>query len=559
MKKSKITLEVVSGKKYQVDEGIPVRDFLKLLEPSDLPPSQVLIAVADNKIKSLNDSLNQDCKIELIDLSKRIGVEIYNFALIVLLARAVSEIFPEAEVQIKHSLGKAIYGEIKMEGQLKQKDLAVIENRMRQIVEADEPFESSELPKSLVINLFRNSQYSQKRDLLNYWLRETVSIVTCGSYSDFNIHPLVASTGVLKLFALRYYMPGFLLLSPLQDNPKTLPDYQEPYKYAKILQQTDKWADIIKVHNVVDLNRLIENPDQENGIRRLIDMAEGRQEKEIIKIAGQITDNIDSSRLIMIAGPSASGKTTFIKRLANQLRINGLNPVSISVDDYFLSRELSPRDENGEYDFESLNAINLELFNQHLSSLIQEEEIELPCYDFKTGQSFPSGRILRLKPNDLLIIEGIHCLNDQLTLSIPNSRKFKIYISAWTHLVLDNLHRVHTTDVRLLRRIIRDARTRGKSPQENLRQWPSVRRGEENNIFPFQNNADVVFNSSLSYELAVLKKYAEPLLKQVSSKENEYWQAQMLLGLLDFVLPLDAKYICSNSLLREFIGEACSV
>ncbi|MCQ2560184.1 MAG: nucleoside kinase, partial [Clostridia bacterium] len=513
-------------------------------------------AVADKHIKRLNDSLNQSCKIEFVDLSSKVGVEIYTFALIILLARVVSELFPEAEMQIKYSLGKGIYGEIEMERQLNQNDVGIIENRMRQIVEADEPFESSELPKSLVMNLFRSNQYSRKRDLLSYWLQETVKIVTCGGYSDFYMHPLISSTGVLKVFALRYYMPGFLLLRPLQENPQVLPEYQEPYKYAKILQQTDKWADIIKVRSVVDLNHVIEAPDQENNIRRLIDMEEGKQEKDIIKIAEQITDHIDSSRLVLIAGPSASGKTTFIKRLANQLRINGLNPVSISADDYFLSRELTPRNENGEYDFECLEAINLELFNQHLSSLIQGEEIELPYYDFKSGLSLLSGKVLQLKPNDLLIIEGIHCLNDRLTLSIPNSRKFKIYIGAWTHLVLDNLHRVHAADIRLLRRMVRDARTRDKSPQETLRQWPLVRRGEENNIFPFQNNADVVFNSALAYEIAVLKKYAEPLLKQISSKERKHWQAQMLLQLLSFVLPMDSNYICSNSLLREFIGEA---
>lgn len=456
----KVKIKIKSGKVYEFNKGVKVLDLINDFGFEDLPKGPIMAVLINNRISSLNSKLEKDCKLEFIDSYSEIGMKVYSASLVFVLARAVADLYPEATVIIKHSLGDALYGEIKMDGQLKWDDIHLIEKKMREIIKANEPIQISKIPKSVAINLFKDNQYTNKKGLLSYLEGDMVHIATCGSYTDFCLHTLVPNAGYLKVFGLHYYLPGFLLLLPKRENPYVLPEYVEPYKLANVMHKTDRWADVLKVRDIVSLNKIISSGENEENLKRLVEMSEGYHEKEIIKIADRIAENMDRIRIVLIAGPSASGKTTFIERLAIQLRINGLNPVLISIDDYFLPRDSTPRNEKGEYDFESLDAIDRYLFNEHLAKIIQGEEIEIPRYNFKTGTREKSGKTLQLKGPDLVIMEGIHGLNDELTMSIPKSRKFKIYISALTHLTMDNLHRIHTTDVRLLRRMIRDVRTR---------------------------------------------------------------------------------------------------
>ncbi len=550
----KIAVDIVNCKKLSVPIYSKITDVLQICGyEADYPVVAVKI---NNRTKDLSTELYGDCTLEFVDMSTEEGIKIYRTGMIFVLARAATEVLPGCSLTVMHSLGNAIYGEIKHKHFLKDIDISKIEERMREIIEADEPIQRSTLPRPVAINLFREGVHIKKKGLLEYFKSDTLDVVTCGTYTDYVLGPMVPSTGYLKNFRLRYYLPGFILEMPRRENPLVLPEYIEQYKLANVLYETEKWAKVLNVHDVVALNNVVTSSNRSDLVR-LIRVAEGFQEKKIVQIADQIASNIDRIRMVLIAGPSSSGKTTFTQRLAIQLRVNGITPVAISLDDYFVDRERTPRDENGEYDFESLDAIDRPLFNDHLIKLIQGEEVELPKYNFKTGRREYTGEKLKLGQRDLIVMEGIHGLNDKLTISVPKSRKFKIYVSALTHLSMDNLHRIHTTDLRLLRRIVRDNNYRGKSALETLRQWPSVRRGEERNIFPFQESADVMFNSALVYELPVLKRYVEPLLQGISPDNPEYSEAKRLRNMISFFVPMESVDVSFNSIIREFIGNSC--
>ncbi|MBE3585806.1 MAG: nucleoside kinase [Thermoanaerobacter sp.] len=544
-----ITVELSGTGKVYLPEGSKAIDLLSYAQTEKLPPLGVRI---NNVIRDLNYPLENGCRVEWINYNSEDGRRIYARSLITVLARAASEVLPGCSVIVKHTLGNGIYGHIQLGRALRERDILLIEERMRGIVESEEPIIRKRVLKEEATRLFKETNQIEKAELLQYHRSPEVDIYTCGWYHDFSGIPLVTHTGLLKVFRLRFYLPGFILEMP-RDNPEVIPEYVEQGKLAHIYFEADKWGKVLGVRNVSSLNKIIINGDADELVR----VAEAFHEKKISQIADIIASNIDRIRLVLIAGPSSSGKTTFAQRLATQLRVNGIHPVPLSLDNYFVDREKTPRDENGRYDFESLDAIDRSLFNDHLTKLIQGEEVELPFFNFKTGRREFRGETLRLKETDLIIIEGIHGLNDKLTSSIPLSRKFKIYVSALTQLNLDTHNRIPTTDLRIIRRIVRDNRCRGHSARETINMWPMVRRGEEKHIFPFQESADVMFNSALVYELAVLKKYIEPLLAEIPPDCPEYSEAHRLLDFLSYFIPLDDSAVPANSIIREFIGNSC--
>ncbi len=515
--------------------------------------SPVVAVKINNSLEDLKTGINEDCTLEFIDLECDDGMRVYQSGLIMVLNRAALEVFPECSVIVEHSLANAIYGEIKLKRALKDSDIEKIEKRMRSIINGGGGVERFVLTREEAVNLFRQKGMRDKVDLLAYWGPSPVEMIKCGDYCDYALGPVVPDLNILKVFRLRFYLPGFILELPRKEDPLSLPVYVEQGKLANVFFEADKWEKVLRVRDSVALNRVLERGEAADLIR----VAEAFQEKKISKIADEIANNIDRTRIVLIAGPSSSGKTTFSKRLAVQLRVNGINPVAISLDDYFVDREFTPLDDRGEYDFESLEAVDRGLFNDHLIKLVQGEEIDLPSYNFITGRREYRGQRLKLGKYDLIIVEGIHGLNDRLTASIPKGRKFKIYVSALTHLSLDNQHRIHTTDLRVIRRIVRDNNFRGYSAAQTLERWPMVRRGEERNIFPFQEEADAMFNSALVYELAVLRGYAGPLLEGITRDSPQYSEARRLIRILSFFDTIDCSEVPSNSIIREFIGDSC--
>ncbi|SFG65752.1 uridine kinase [Desulfotomaculum arcticum] len=546
-----IKVNLVGAGVLNVRKGISVLDLVQYDEYQRKSP--IVAVMVDNALYGLLWELEQDCTVEFIDMESSDGMRVYTRSMVMLLARAASEVLPGCKLRMEHTLGNGVYGEIDYVRPLRKTDVDNIEKRMHEIVKADEPIIVHNVQREDVENLFKKSGQTEKLNLMRYRKNPGVYVHTCGWFNDFTYGNMVPSTGYLGIFRLRYYMPGFILELPRKENPQVVPIYVEQGKLANIYYESVKWSKILGVSNLIDLNDLVEKGKAGDLIR----VAEAFQEKKISEIADQIARNIDLIRVVLIAGPSSSGKTTFAQRLGVQLRIHGIKPVPVSMDDYFVDREKTPRDEKGEYDFECLEAIDSELFNEHIISLIQGEEIELPSYDFITGSRQKSNKTLKLGDRDLLIIEGIHGLNDKLTSSIPKGRKFKIYVSALTQINLDNHNWVPTTYLRILRRIVRDYNSRGNNATDTIRRWPSVRRGEEKHIFPFQESADIMFNSALIYEIAVLKGYAEPLLKEVSRDNPEYAMARRLRRFLGYFVPISCEDIPYNSIIREFIGDSC--
>ncbi|WP_449241677.1 nucleoside kinase [Desulfoscipio gibsoniae] len=515
--------------------------------------SPVVAALVNNVLIGVRSDIQQDSTIEFVDLESDDGMRVYTRSLVMLLVRAASEVLPGCKVRMEHTLGNGVYGEIDYRRRLHKTDVEQIEARMRLIVQAGEPVIIKRISKEDVEAFFKISDQAEKLDLLRYRKSSAVWVHTCGWFNDFTYGNMVPDTGCLNVFRLRYYMPGFILELPRKEDPQVIPEYVEQGKLANIYYESEKWSRILEAHNLVELNGLLEK----GGGGNLIRVAEAFHEKKIGEIADQIAKNSDLIRIVLIAGPSSSGKTTFAQRLGVQLRIHGIRPVPISLDDYFVDRELTPRDDKGEYDFECLDAIDRELFNEHLISLIQGEEVQMPTYDFLSGKRSDQVKTLKLGSRDLLIVEGIHGLNDRLTASIPKGRKFKIYVSALTQINLDNHNWIPTTYLRILRRTVRDYHCRGYSATETIRRWPSVRLGEERHIFPFQEGADVMFNSALIYELAVLKNYVEPILNMVGRDSREYAMVRRLKRFLGYFATLSAEEVPSNSIIREFIGESC--
>lgn len=534
----------------KVKRGTTVLELISSLKLT--PKYKIVAAKVNNRMAELTFPLTDDCRVDLIDLSDTDGNRIYQRSLSFVFIKAARDILGDCEVLIEHSLSKGIYCEIKYQSNIDEKDISAIKQRMQEIIDEDIPFKKEQISIEEAMRIFKEQGMESQVKILKFAQKDYVNIYSCGQLKNYFYGYMVPSTGYLNLFDLIPYKSGVILRFPQKEAPDRLPEYKEQKKLAMIFKESEDWGKLLGLAYVSDLNEKIETETYEDIIR----IAEALHEKKIAAIADKI--NKENKRLILIAGPSSSGKTTFAQRLAVQMRVNGLDPIAFSTDDYFLERSQTPKDENGEYDFESLEALDLELFNKHLKDLLEGKEVDLPSFNFLKGEKEFGKRIIKVSHNQPIIIEGIHGLNDKLTEKILKNDKFKIYISALTQLNIDSHNRIPTTDSRLIRRLVRDNLFRGHSAKMTLKLWASVRKGEEKNIFPFQEEADMMFNSVLVYELAVLKKYAEPLLREIKEEDNEYMEAKRLLSLLSYFLSIDDECaILNNSIIKEFIGGSC--
>jgi uridine kinase len=542
---------VIGDEKQSIPVGTTLQELSRRFQPKH--SSTIVAAMVNGEIKELTEPLTEEAEVRFLDLSCDDGQRIYIRSLSFLLIRAAADILPGSQISVEHSLGNGLYVELRESRPLAQEDVQALEQRMQELAEANLPFKKEQMPLDQAADIFRRQGQTDKAELLKYRKKDYLNVYELDGLYDYFFGYMVPSTGFLTQFTLHFYLPGMILMFPNRSKPEALPVYKDQPKLATIFRESERWGDILGVGDVASLNRILAKGQGSELIR----IAEALHEKKVAKIADEITANSDRVRLVFIAGPSSSGKTTFCQRLYIQLRVNGLRPVTISLDDYFVNREDTPRDETGEYDFEALEALDLELFNHQLVKLIQGLEVEVPVFDFNLGRRTWVGRKLKAEPGQPIIIEGIHGLNPKLTLGIPKETQFRVYISALTQLNIDRHNRIPTTDSRLLRRIVRDSKFRSAGAEETILRWSSVRRGEERNIFPFQEEADVMFNSALVYELAAIKHQAEEVLTRVLPGSPAYPQAKMLTKFLAYFLPLssaDTEEIPRNSILREFIG-----
>lgn len=548
---SQVTI-VVGGKSLQVPQGLPLYNLINIINNDNQEIVSIVGAKYNNRIVDLYEEVNEDGVIELLDLTSEDGLRIYRQSMVFLLTRASYEVYPNYKIIVEHSLGKSYYCKIEGLNKVPRTELIALEAKMHEFVSEDEPIIPQLISRENAIRILSAIGREETVSLLQEIAWNKVKIHTSGSYSNYFYSTLAPSTGCLKVFKLEPYANGFLLRFPAKEEPRVVAPYPNLPKLGQVFRESEEWADILGVSSLAGFIKIVNKNVREGD--NLIHVAEALQEKKIAQIADEIYAQRNKLRLVLIAGPSSSGKTTFAQRLATQLRVLGLKPQSISMDDYFVDREHTPRDENGEYDFEAIEAVDINLFNEHLNKLINCEEVECPIFNFHKGMREERGRKIKFEENDPIIIEGIHGLNEKLTASIAREKKYKIYISALTQISIDNHNRIPTTDTRLIRRIVRDNQFRSQNALSTLQRWPSVRKGEEKNIFPYQEEADVMFNSALIYELSVLKRYAYPLLKQVGPEYDEYSDAQRLLKLLSYFPEISDKFVPLNSILREFIG-----
>ncbi|SKC75932.1 nucleoside kinase [Maledivibacter halophilus] len=550
--KDNIKVFLKDGTALEIKKGTTLEEIKDMVQKEY--GALIVAAKVNNNLKELGFELDSDAKIEFIDLSTSIGQRIYQRSLSFVFIRAAMELFKGCRVSVEHSLSKGLYCEIHYKDPINEDDVRAIEKRMIEIINEDIPLIKRSIPKEEARKIFKQFGMEAKEKLLKYREKDSINIYSCGWLKNYFYGYMVPRTGYLNNFRLKFYLPGVIIQFPTKETPNEIPKFVEQPKLASIFREAETWGNILNVGHVAYLNEVIEK----DKIPELIRVSEALHEKKIAQIADEITKR--NKRVVLIAGPSSSGKTTFAQRLLIQLKVNGLHPVTLSTDDYFVDREFTPRDKEGNYDFEALEAVDVELFNRHITKLIQGQEVNIPFFNFITGKREYKGDKLKIDKDQPIIIEGIHGLNEKLTEYIPHDKKFKIYISALTQLNIDHHNRIPTTDTRLIRRIVRDSKYRGHSALATLRLWKSVRRGEEKNIFPFQEEADIMFNSALVYELGVLKKYAVPLLKEIDNNQPEYAEAKRLLKFLKYFKSIDDdKYILQTSILKEFIGESCFV
>lgn len=515
----------------------------------------IVLVFADEKLQELPKKIKPGCRIEFVTTASAVGIATYRRSMCLLLVKAIYDVAGRENVQkvrIQFSVSKGYYCTAKGEFQITAEFLAKVRKKMHQMVSEGIPIKKRSVHVDDAIALFRKYGMYDKERLFRYRRVSAVNLYSINGFEDYYYGYMVPNTSYLKYFELYPYDEGFVLQMPEKKEPKLVPEFRPQHKLFQILKESTQWGDMIDIETVGDLNDQVTKRD----VSEVILVQEALQEKKIADLAEQIARK-QSVKFVLIAGPSSSGKTTFSHRLSIQLRAQGMNPHPIAVDNYFVDREHTPKDENGEYNFECLEAIDIELFNQNMMDLLAGKAVVLPTFNFKTGKREYNTPPKQLQENDILVIEGIHCLNDALTYKMNAENKFKIYISALTQLNIDEHNRIPSTDGRLLRRIVRDARTRGTSARQTIAMWPSVRRGEEANIFPYQEQADAMFNSALNYELAVLKQYAEPILFGIDKDCKEYVEAKRLLKFLDYFVGINAENIPQNSLLREFVGGGC--
>lgn len=533
-----------------VPEGTVLRS---LLPPNREGLPHIVGALVDNEVTPLWRPLTHSCRVQWLTAASREGIRFVRRSLSLILVKAARDLFPDARLAVLHSLCKGFFCELHQHGPLSREDVLRLDAQMQAIIERRVPFVPHEVTRERAMEIFRERGRDDLLRLLHHRTDERFTLYSLEDEFDFLHGDLAPDTGCLAPFELRFYPPGFIMRMPTDTSPEVVPPFVDTRKLGKVFYEFNQWSKVLAVPDVGALNEIITDGEINDFIR----VAEALHEKRIAQIADTIGDARDRLRLVLIAGPSASGKTTFAQRLAVQLRVNGLKPIPISLDDYYVDRERTPLDENGEYDFESVHALDIPLLNDHLQRLTWGEPVRLPIYNFKTGKREYKKKTLQLQPGQLLVMEGIHALNEILTESIPKANKFKIYVSALTQLNVDLHNRIPTTDTRLIRRTTRDIQFRNINVRETLARWRSVRRGEEENIFPFQEEADVMFNSGLFYEICVLRGIVEPLLQAVPRDVPEYTEARRLLNLLSNFIVVGTDEIPPNSILREFIGATC--
>lgn len=516
-------------------------------------PYGLVSAKVNNKVESLDFRVYYNKDIEFLDITSSSGMRTYVRSLFFILVKAVEELYPQGSISLEHPISKGYFCKLHIDRTIGLDDVQRIKQKMQEIIAADIPYTRTESHTEEVVRLFEKRGMMDKARLLDTYGQLYSYYYQLGDTVDCYYSSLVPSTGYIRLFDIVKYYDGLLLRIPSRENPTKLEEVVKQEKMLEVFQEYHRWNQILGISTVGDLNVAY----NEGHATDLINVSEALQEKKIAQIADEITHRDQDGKrvkLVLISGPSSSGKTTFSKRLSIQLMTNGLKPYPISLDDYFVNRNDTPLDENGKHDFESLYAVDLPFFEEQLSTLLNGGEVELPRYNFTTGKREMSGKKLRIDEHMILIIEGIHALNPALTPHIPNENKYKVYVSALTTILLDNHNYIPTTDNRLLRRIIRDYKYRNYSAEETIARWPSVREGEEKWIFPYQENADAMFNSALLFELAVLKDYVEPVLRKVPNRCPEYSEAHRLLRFLNYFVSVQDKELPPTSLLREFLG-----
>lgn len=515
----------------------------------------ILLVNRNGKLCELHKALDRDCTLKMITAEEKPGMQTYERSVVFLMLKAFYDVVGRENVErisVEYSISHALFIRAKGNFTLSQELLNQVEERMRMISEQAVPIQKKSISTDDAVELFRKTQMYDKAQLLSFRINSHVNIYFLDEFSDYFYGYMVPDTGYLKCFGLQLFESGFVLRLPDQKNPSQLGTFHPSMKVFRELYDATLRSETLHISNVAEMNGVI----AQGNATHMILAHEAMMEKKIGDIAGEIAARKDV-RFVMIAGPSSSGKTTFSHRLSTQLLACGLHPHAIATDNYFKNRSETPLDQNGQYDFESLGAMDVEQFNADMTRLLRGETVEIPQFNFKKGVREYNGNYLTLGAQDVLVIEGIHCLNDQLSYSLPKESKYKIYISCLTTLNVDDHNYIPTTDARLLRRIERDARTRGYSARATIQMWPSVRRGEENNIFPFQDSADMIFNSALIYEIALVKPYVEPLLFGVPKDCEEYIEAKRLLKFLNYFLPIPADDVPKTSLMREFVGGGC--
>ncbi|OUN33623.1 nucleoside kinase [Lachnoclostridium sp. An76] len=544
----------INGETREYDAGTSYQDIAEEFQPRY--EHQIVLAFVDgNHLRELRKRVERDCEIAFITTGDPIGHEAYKRSMCFLLVKAVHDVAGHdriERVRIHFSVDKGYYCTVEGGVELTEGFLEKVSARMRELSAEKIAIGKRSVHTYDAVEMFHRHGMYDKERLFEYRRVSKVNIYSINEFEDYYYGYMVPDAGCLKYFSLHLYDEGFVIQMPTREKPEEVPRFQPSPKLFQVLKESVLWGDCQDIETVGALNDMI----TKNDMREVVLVQEAHQERQIGEIAKKIAEK-GNVKFVLIAGPSSSGKTTFSHRLSIQLRVNGMKPHPIAVDNYFVDREYTPKDKDGNYNFECLEAIDIAKFNEDMKALLEGKEVYLPVFDFKTGKRKYENRPKKLGPHDILVIEGIHCLNPKLTELMDDENKFKIYISALTQLNIDEHNRIPSTDGRLIRRIVRDARTRGASATKTIAMWSSVRRGEEENIFPFQEQADVMFNSSLLYELAVLKQYVEPLLFGVDKDSQEYLEAKRLLKFFDYFVGIGSEYIPTNSLLREFIGGGC--
>lgn len=544
----------IDGKEHEYAIGTTYREIVDEYQ-EEVAEAPVILVMADGKLRELQKKLKGDCTLEFVTTKDHIGFETYKRTVCLVLLRAIYDVAGKENIEkvtIHYSVGNGYYFTMAGKAVLDQHFLDNVKTRMQELADMCTPIGKRSVNTDDAVSLFHHHRMYDKEKLFRFRRVSKVNIYNIGYYEDYFYGYMADHAGYVKYFDLKLYDEGFVLELPTRKNPSVISPFRPEGKIFQVQKESQEWAEKMDISYVGDLNDHI----TKEGISNILLVQEALQEAKISDIAQRIVLE-GNKKFIMIAGPSSSGKTSFSHRLSIQLLAHGMKPHPIGIDNYFKNREETPLDEYGEKNYECLEAIDVEQFNKDMLALLRGERIELPVFNFKTGHREYKGDFLQLGPEDVLVIEGIHGLNDKLSYALPAESKFKIYISALTQLNIDEHNRIPTTDGRLLRRIVRDARTRGTSAKDTIARWPSVRRGEEANIFPYQEQADVMFNSALVYELACLKVYAEPLLFGIDKSEPEYLEAKRLLKFLDYFISVPSEDIPHNSLLREFVGGSC--